>query len=587
MKEYKVGEYYNFWVVGIGSHRIYLKDDNGDAFSVYAYDFQTEWDWSSPQVPVSVLKCYVKEVLASGELVLEQSRDVLLIVLYPEAYRNEEKVFSFVIDSIKTINEKLFYVLTDAFGIRHMYKPSTNQKNLQPGDEIELIVQSIKQKENNRSYLMFKEIKTTSVPLCTNPVANSDDDIYVGEFGEETDKIEFKSTLIYPAGAAGADIDTQMRVILQTIAGFMNAKGGTLHIGVNDNGDAVGIEQDYSLLNSSSKDKFVYQQNKDGYENKIRTGMNYYLGPVAQDYVSIKFSQHNSHTVCSIEIEPSRSVIWYDEREAYKRMGNRTTHLRSEAIVKLVLDKMSLPRPAVLQIQPTPVKTEDEILPTDVIKDTDAETEPKIVKVAKPSTIKPVGECRQGNRSFYMNMFINGDWSWSKNVPNDPDLEFCIPINSPASKNDLIMVYADGCANRVDAYHLHLNKKENKRYMNGRRNDGTKLIKAFRAKEDDLLACFSTQNGHEFVKVHPVSHVSQHADMCLKGNRVINTTGMDGITKAEISFVAAEHEQRVSALIKTENQLSNSLGFQMDLQKNAKFLHVRDTLKTLCDIPAK
>lgn len=30
MKEYKVGEYYNFWVTGIGNanHRIYLKDDD-------------------------------------------------------------------------------------------------------------------------------------------------------------------------------------------------------------------------------------------------------------------------------------------------------------------------------------------------------------------------------------------------------------------------------------------------------------------------------------------------------------------------------------------------------------------------------
>ena len=47
MKDYKVGEYYNFWVTGIGNHRIYLKDENGDTFSVYAYDFQTEPQSSS------------------------------------------------------------------------------------------------------------------------------------------------------------------------------------------------------------------------------------------------------------------------------------------------------------------------------------------------------------------------------------------------------------------------------------------------------------------------------------------------------------------------------------------------------------
>ena len=595
MKEYKVGEYYNFSVKGLGNHRIYLEDENGDQFSVYAYDFQSEWDWSSPQVPVTILKCYVKEVSASGHLILEQSKDILLIVLYPEADKNKDKVCSFVVDSLKTINGNLFYVVADPFGLRHMYKPSSRQKSLQPGDEIKLNVKSIKQKENNRSYLIFEEVFSSDTKVGdsiqdTAPTTVTDDnDTPVGEFGEEDDKIEFKSTIVYPAGATAADIDTQMCVILRTIAGFLNAQGGTLYIGVNDNGDAVGIEHEYALLNSSKKDQHHYKEDKDGYQNKLRSGMNFMLGSVAQDYVTIRFSEHNSHTVCSIDIEPSPTVIWYDEREAYKRMGNRTTHLRSLAIEKLILDKASLVRPAAQQIQPTPVQTEEEILPSEIIPDPNPETEPAVVKVPQPTLFKKVGEQKVGNGSFYMNMFTNGDWSWSKEIPTDSDLEFCIPINNPASKNDLIMVYADGCVNRVDAYHLHLEKKENKRYMNGRRNDGVQLVKVFHAKADDLLACFCKQNGHEFVKVHPISHISQHVKsnpMSLNGNRVINVAGFVDITDSNICFVAAEHATRVSALAKTENQLSNSLGFDMNLQKNARFLQVRDTLEALCDIPA-
>lgn len=588
MKNYKIGEYYNFRVKGLGNHRIYLEDENGDSFSVYAYDFQTEWDWSSPQVPVEVLKCYVKDISASGQLILEQSKDILLIVFYQDALNEIESICNFIVEDLKTINGILYYVITDAFGIRHMYKPRSQQAALQPGEDISLKVKSIKYKENNKSYLVFEEI-TTSIPTPdsnTSAQIMSDDDTPVGEFGEETDRIEFKSTIVYPAGAVAADIDTQMRVILRTIAGFMNANGGTLYIGVNDNGDAVGIEKEYCLLNSSIKDKQVYQQNKDGYENKLRSGMNALLGPVAQDYVKIKFSEHNNHTVCAIEIEPSDNVIWYDEREAYKRMGNRTTHLRSDAIIKLCFDKAKLTKPAALQVQPKPIQSEDEILPDVVIADSAPETEPAVIKISKPASIKFIGEEKQGNGSFYMNMFTNGDWSWSKSIPSDADLEFCIPINSPASKNDLIMVYDDGCVNRVDAYHLHLDKKEDKRYMNGRRNDGVALVKVFHAKEDDLLACFCKQNGQEFVKVHPVLHVSQHDNMSLKGNRVINTTGIEGLTDARICFVSAEHDNRVSALKKTENQLSNSIGFDMSLKKNAKFLQVKATLETLCDVPA-
>ena len=101
-KTYCAGEYYNFTVTGISNNRIYLKDDQGDTFSVNAFDFQTEWDWASPQVPANLMKCYVKEVYGSGKLVLEQSKDILLMVLYPEAYRGEEKKALFIVESLKT-----------------------------------------------------------------------------------------------------------------------------------------------------------------------------------------------------------------------------------------------------------------------------------------------------------------------------------------------------------------------------------------------------------------------------------------------------------------------------------------------------
>lgn len=597
MIDYKVGEYYNFRVKGLNNRYILLEDEDKRTYSVYAYDFQTEWDWSSPQVPEEMVRCYVKSISEYGQLKLEQSSETLLALLYPEAYASEKRACVFTVKELKTIGHDLFYILIDAYGLTHMHKPSARYQSLQPGDEIELNVRAIEEKEwdkgRNRFRLVFEEteavVESTPVVAATpvTPVAASDSDTPVGEFGEENDKVEFKSSIIYPAGATGPDIDTQMSIILRTIAGFMNAKGGTLYIGVNDNGDAVGIEQEYALLSSSVKDKRPYKENKDGYENKLRSGIAHFLSTVAQDHVSIKFSEHNGHTVCEIEVEPSDRVIWFEERQAYKRTGNRTTHLRDQLIEKLVLDKMKLTLPEAYRVKPTEVKSVDDILPAVSVADTVEDTTPTIVKVAQPELIKKVGEEKQGWGSFYMNMFADGRWSWSREKPTDDDLEFCIPINNPASSNFLMMVYADGCVNKVNAYKLHKEKTEGKRYMNGRRNDGVQLVKAFHAKDSDLLACLCKQNGHEFVKVHPVSHVTTHDLMHLNGNRLINTVSIEGITDADICFVSSDHAQRVSALMKTENQKSNSLGFQMDLPKNAKFIDVRDTLKALCDIPAK
>lgn len=579
MKNYEVGKFYNFWVTGLTGNRMELKDEDGDSFSVGAYDFQVDWDWSSPEVPCQVVSCYVKAINNSGRPILVQNRELLLIVLYPQADKNIAENVDFVISKHVVINNTLYYIVDDAYGLSHMFKPKQDGNYAQPGDEITLRVESILRKENNKSCLKLSdEIADNSHQTNEIEFETDGEDTATGEFGEESDAVEFKSTIIYPAGATGPDIDTQVEILIRTIAGFMNAKGGTLYIGVNDNGDAVGIENEYALLNTSKHDKKVYKCDKDGFENKIRNAIIYYLNSVAQDYLTVTFEEHHSHTVCKCVAEPSSTVIWFKEREAYKRTGNRTTHLRAEAIEKLILDKNKV-FPELQVRKPITVNTEDDILPDD----SPATVNDTITKVAQPVKITAIGLDRDGHGSFYMNLFSNGEWSWSREKPTDTDLEYCVPINSPASKNDLILVYDDGCVNRINAYHHHLGKQQDKRYMNGRRNDA-KLVKAFAAKEEDMLACFSIQNGHPYTKIHQVSHVTTHRDLKNMGNRLINVSGMGGVTMKDICFVAASNSQRLSALMKTENQKSTSLGFQMDLQKNAKFHQVEKTLIAVCDV---
>lgn len=60
--------------------------------------------------------------------------------------------------------------------------------------------------------------------------------------GEKED-IEFKSTLRINLHTGDTDKKIEMSV-LKTIVAFLNTKGGTLLIGVNDNGEILGIEKD-------------------------------------------------------------------------------------------------------------------------------------------------------------------------------------------------------------------------------------------------------------------------------------------------------------------------------------------------------
>src|SRR5262249_42766050 len=70
----------------------------------------------------------------------------------------------------------------------------------------------------------------------------------------ESAVLEFKSTLQWDV--VKKEVNKALRKSsLKTIAAFMNTEGGTLLIGVEDDGNILGLERDLSLL-GSSRDKF-------------------------------------------------------------------------------------------------------------------------------------------------------------------------------------------------------------------------------------------------------------------------------------------------------------------------------------------
>lgn len=71
-------------------------------------------------------------------------------------------------------------------------------------------------------------------------------------FGEESEMLEFKTSVVYPPVRNGeiiANPDIQIWQIIKTVNGFLNSlHGGTLLIGVNDFGNAIGIGSDINWL---------------------------------------------------------------------------------------------------------------------------------------------------------------------------------------------------------------------------------------------------------------------------------------------------------------------------------------------------
>ena len=63
----------------------------------------------------------------------------------------------------------------------------------------------------------------------------------------ESSTVEYKSTVRWDMEQNKINKELE-KVILKTINGFLNFEGGTLLVGIDDNGEIIGIDKDLSLI---------------------------------------------------------------------------------------------------------------------------------------------------------------------------------------------------------------------------------------------------------------------------------------------------------------------------------------------------
>jgi len=145
----------------------------------------------------------------------------------------------------------------------------------------------------------------------------------------ESEKVEFKAS-------ARWDYHTNMnnkaleKVIVKSLAGFLNANGGVLVLGVDDRGGLVGLEKDYATLS--------VRPDRDGYHQFI---VNLYssLGRDLGSYVSVEFHRLENREICTLNISRCSRPIWVEDgilRRFYVRSGNTTQELNAQEATEYI-----------------------------------------------------------------------------------------------------------------------------------------------------------------------------------------------------------------------------------------------------------
>jgi ATP-dependent Lon protease len=148
----------------------------------------------------------------------------------------------------------------------------------------------------------------------------------------ESKQVEFKSSATFDWETNKKNRDLEF-AIAKTVAGFANSHGGTLLIGVNDNGEAVGLKDDYRLANQK-------RQDADGYENWLTSMLAEILGKVATTYLSVSFADVAGNDVCRLDISPAKVPIFIRSQKSsgdfYVRLTNSTRLLNTAEAMEYI-----------------------------------------------------------------------------------------------------------------------------------------------------------------------------------------------------------------------------------------------------------
>lgn len=138
----------------------------------------------------------------------------------------------------------------------------------------------------------------------------------------ESDRLEYKSTFQWDVQRNCENKDLKFNV-LKTIVAFLNCEGGTLIVGIEDNSNIFGLEQDLSLLSKGNLDKL---------ERAIVDWICNHIGKNFMQQVKIRFEAIEGKDVCAIDVRRSSKKAWLQKTsekklEFYVRMANKSEPL--------------------------------------------------------------------------------------------------------------------------------------------------------------------------------------------------------------------------------------------------------------------
>lgn len=570
---------------------IFKENFNGRQLRVKAFEFLAQPDVDLPsKIDVNVDGTDV----ISGMPLLKIDRDWLITTLYGD--ENLPKKFSFNI--VRKINHEDYQslVIKDCFGVSHYFPIVDNDSldNYSEGERIVLFVERVK--TNNKGHLYIELSRPSSEDLISQyiRVFTTKDQPEIRDvkkssytfanYGDETDTVEFKQSLVFHPKSNDVDVDAQIYNIMRSIAGFMNHNGGTLYIGVKNNGVPMGIELDYPELNKGNDSYGNYTPDWDGWNRKLVDSVRKYLGSFAATLINVEKEENSGVIVAKINIQRSAKPIYVNSRTLYRRQCNTTAMLTGDELTWFILERLRGDSLGQFIEQKFGFDTDiEESLEDEENNNTVASSRSIDNSIVEGA----ISDERNHNNWLYVSLYNDGGYTINLPADNRDAQTICDFQLKQYHKNEdqvLLLIYNSiGKVNKIDFadgkndwYHKDRNNRIQARKSNAPWvNDKNVVIKCV-DRNDMLVAFYKDENNQNYCYVRDVQDINpSHANR----EQALFTGGHTLLTRVaklcgEIMHIPGTYRNWIAPIVNK----------QVDLNDSTKSGTIRRLLDVLKDI---
>lgn len=150
--------------------------------------------------------------------------------------------------------------------------------------------------------------------------------------GGEGQYVEYKSSLMW-------DYHRQIvnkalyEPVMKNLVGFLNATGGAVLIGIDDDSEILGLDPDYGAMK---------KPDADGFENVFNMAFNKMIGVEFRRFVGVSFPEIDGKEVCVVSVRPSSEPAFLTHRGKetfYIRAGNASQPLSVSKATRYIQDR--------------------------------------------------------------------------------------------------------------------------------------------------------------------------------------------------------------------------------------------------------